>query len=175
VTNNAVYTSNFTVPTTLPTAVAGTQLLLNFGATAAPVDTPSNPSAGTVLSTETNTVFIVEENQTVYNGTFDVIADGFGGSGSGNYQYPSSGTGLYDNGSTYHYVADGSGGYTQEAYSGYDNDYFSGFQSWLSSNNGVNQYIDYYSFWNARWFVNQNTAAFLSQADAQAAADAGLT
>jgi len=32
----ALYTSNFTVPTTLPTAISGTQLLLNFGATAAP-------------------------------------------------------------------------------------------------------------------------------------------
>ena len=36
VLGTAVYTSNFTVPTTLPTAIAGTQLLLNFGATAAP-------------------------------------------------------------------------------------------------------------------------------------------
>ena len=32
----ALYTSNFIVPTTLPTAVAGTSLLLNFGATTAP-------------------------------------------------------------------------------------------------------------------------------------------
>jgi len=32
----ALYTSNFSVPTTLPTAVSGTQLLLNFGATAVP-------------------------------------------------------------------------------------------------------------------------------------------
>ena len=32
----ALYTSDFSVPTTLPTAVSGTQLLLNFGATAVP-------------------------------------------------------------------------------------------------------------------------------------------
>jgi len=32
----ALYTSNFSVPTTLPTAVSGTQLLLSFGATAVP-------------------------------------------------------------------------------------------------------------------------------------------
>jgi len=36
VVGSALYTSNFSVPTTLPTAVAGTQLLLNFGATAVP-------------------------------------------------------------------------------------------------------------------------------------------
>lgn len=36
VIGTALYTSNFTVPTTLPTAVSGTQLLLNFEATAAP-------------------------------------------------------------------------------------------------------------------------------------------
>jgi hypothetical protein len=36
ITNTAVYTSNFTKPTTLPTNIAGTQLLLNFGATSAP-------------------------------------------------------------------------------------------------------------------------------------------
>ena len=36
VNNTALYTSNFSVPTTLPTAVTGTQLLLNFGATAVP-------------------------------------------------------------------------------------------------------------------------------------------
>jgi Concanavalin A-like lectin/glucanases superfamily len=37
VKGTALYTSNFTVPTTLPTAVFGTQLLLNFGATAVPI------------------------------------------------------------------------------------------------------------------------------------------
>jgi Concanavalin A-like lectin/glucanases superfamily len=37
VVGSALYTSDFTVPTTLPTAVTGTQLLLNFGATAAPM------------------------------------------------------------------------------------------------------------------------------------------
>lgn len=36
VKGTAVYTNNFTSPTTLPTAVSGTTLLLNFGATAAP-------------------------------------------------------------------------------------------------------------------------------------------
>ena len=36
ITNTAIYTSDFTVPTTLPTAVSGTQLLLIFGATAVP-------------------------------------------------------------------------------------------------------------------------------------------
>ena len=36
ITNTAVYTDNFTVPTTLPTNITGTQLLLNFGATAVP-------------------------------------------------------------------------------------------------------------------------------------------
>jgi len=36
VNGTALYTSNFTVPITLPTAVSGTQLLLNFQATAAP-------------------------------------------------------------------------------------------------------------------------------------------
>jgi len=36
VVGTALYTSNFSVPTTLPTAVSGTQLLLNFGATAVP-------------------------------------------------------------------------------------------------------------------------------------------
>lgn len=36
VKGNTLYTGNFTVPTTLPTAVTGTQLLLNFGATAVP-------------------------------------------------------------------------------------------------------------------------------------------
>jgi len=36
VKGSALYTSNFSVPTTLPTAVSGTQLLLNFGATAVP-------------------------------------------------------------------------------------------------------------------------------------------
>ena len=36
VTNTALYTSDFSIPTTLPTAVTGTQLLLNFGATAVP-------------------------------------------------------------------------------------------------------------------------------------------
>jgi Concanavalin A-like lectin/glucanases superfamily len=36
VKGTALYTSNFSVPTTLPTAVSGTQLLLNFGATAMP-------------------------------------------------------------------------------------------------------------------------------------------
>jgi hypothetical protein len=36
VTNTAVYTANFTPPTTLPTAISGTKLLLNFGGTVAP-------------------------------------------------------------------------------------------------------------------------------------------
>jgi hypothetical protein len=36
ITNTAVYTSNFTTPTTLPTNITGTQMLLNFRATAAP-------------------------------------------------------------------------------------------------------------------------------------------
>jgi hypothetical protein len=36
VAGTAIYTENFTVPTTLPTAVSGTKLLLNFGATTAP-------------------------------------------------------------------------------------------------------------------------------------------
>jgi hypothetical protein len=36
VAGTALYTSNFSVPTTLPTDISGTQLLLNFGATAAP-------------------------------------------------------------------------------------------------------------------------------------------
>lgn len=36
VKGTAIYTSNFSVPTTLPTAVSGTELLLNFGATAVP-------------------------------------------------------------------------------------------------------------------------------------------
>jgi len=36
VNGSAIYTSNFSVPTTLPTAVSGTQLLLNFEATAVP-------------------------------------------------------------------------------------------------------------------------------------------
>jgi hypothetical protein len=36
VKGTAVYTNNFAVPTSLPTAVTGTELLLNFGATAAP-------------------------------------------------------------------------------------------------------------------------------------------
>lgn len=35
-TDTAVYTGNFTVPTSLPTAVTGTHVLLNFGATAVP-------------------------------------------------------------------------------------------------------------------------------------------
>jgi hypothetical protein len=36
VKGTALHTSNFSVPTTLPTAVSGTVLLLNFGATAVP-------------------------------------------------------------------------------------------------------------------------------------------
>ena len=36
VAGTALYTSNFSVPTTLPTNVTGTELLMNFGATAAP-------------------------------------------------------------------------------------------------------------------------------------------
>jgi hypothetical protein len=36
VKGTAVYTSNFSVPRNLPTAITGTQLLMNFGATAAP-------------------------------------------------------------------------------------------------------------------------------------------
>jgi hypothetical protein len=36
IVGTALYTSNFSVPTALPTAVSGTQLLLNFGATAVP-------------------------------------------------------------------------------------------------------------------------------------------
>jgi len=36
ITSFSVYTSNFSTPTILPTAIAGTQLLMNFGATAAP-------------------------------------------------------------------------------------------------------------------------------------------
>jgi len=36
VTNTAVYTVPFTAPSTLPTAITGTQLLMNFGGTAAP-------------------------------------------------------------------------------------------------------------------------------------------
>ena len=36
VKGTALYISNFSVPTTLPTAVSGTELLLNFGATAVP-------------------------------------------------------------------------------------------------------------------------------------------
>ena len=42
VKGTALYTSDFTVPTTLPTAVSGTQLLLNFGATAVPTVTVIN-------------------------------------------------------------------------------------------------------------------------------------
>lgn len=36
VKGSAIYTSNFSVPTSLPTVVSGTKLLLNFGATAVP-------------------------------------------------------------------------------------------------------------------------------------------
>jgi hypothetical protein len=36
VNNNGLYSSNFTIPTSLPSAISGTVLLLNFGATTAP-------------------------------------------------------------------------------------------------------------------------------------------
>ena len=77
----------------------------------------NNPIAGTVLSTETN--YITINGGQYANGTYDVIADGNGGSSNGNYQYAPSGTELYNDGSVYHYVSDGNGSYTQYYRSGY--------------------------------------------------------
>ena len=77
------------------------------------------PSAGTVLSTENTNIVINETNGSYPNGTYDVIADGNGGSTNGNYQYPSNGTVLYDDNNIYHYLANGSGGYIQYYRTGY--------------------------------------------------------
>jgi hypothetical protein len=168
VIGTALYTSNFTVPTTLPTAVSGTQLLLNFGATAVPTVASGgggNPTAGTVLSTQTNTINI---NGTDYNnGTYDVIADGNGGSTNGNYQYAASGTEFYNDG-TNSYQSDGNGGYTTVAIGGGSSDE-SNYQAWLAANSGVNQYSGSGSH-NGQWAYN--STEYGSQAEAQAAADA---
>jgi hypothetical protein len=53
VKGTALYTSDFTVPTTLPTAVSGTQLLLNFGATAVPYVAPWYADASDAAHTVT--------------------------------------------------------------------------------------------------------------------------
>ena len=54
VKGTAIYTSDFAVPTDLPTAVTGTELLLNFGATVAPTVMQFFPTS--VLSETTNWV-----------------------------------------------------------------------------------------------------------------------
>ena len=59
VTGTALYTSNFVPPTTLPTAVTGTQLLMNFGATNAPI-------------TDINDIFTDASIYGTYNGYYNV-------------------------------------------------------------------------------------------------------
>jgi hypothetical protein len=79
VRGTAVYTSNFSVPTTLPTDVAGTQLLLNFGATAAPtVTAPSTWYSDSSSAAHTVTLNGSVTQSDEGNG---VVAASFDGSG----------------------------------------------------------------------------------------------
>lgn len=82
----AIYTANFSTPTSLPTAATGTELLLNFGATAVPRvlnwydDTSSaarivNLNGGVTQSNEGNGVIAAEFNGT--NGFFDINSFNF--------------------------------------------------------------------------------------------------
>ena len=67
----------------------------------------------------TNTFYVNIDYIDHPNGTYDVIADGSGGTTNGNYQYAQPGTELYDDGAIYHYVSNGSGGYDQYYRLGY--------------------------------------------------------
>jgi hypothetical protein len=115
VNGTAVYTEDFSVPTTLPEDISGTVLLLNFDATSAP--TYTNPTDGTLLFSTGVYVTIDGFQRSV--GTVDVIADGNGGTRRENTQYATSGTEIYDDGSTYHYLSNGDGTYTQQYRYGY--------------------------------------------------------
>lgn len=90
--------------------------------------TTGNPSAGTVLSAGvTNYIEIFSTPRA--NGTYDVIADGNGGTTNGNYQYIPNGSVIYTEnginrgsfntpiGNVYYdidFVSDGAGSYTQQ-------------------------------------------------------------
>jgi hypothetical protein len=77
----------------------------------------SNPSAGTVLSASVVNYIDINGNQYA-NGTYDVIADGNGGSSNGNYTYVAE---FSDIGSdqTYRYVSNGNGTWNSVYINGY--------------------------------------------------------
>lgn len=74
VTGSAIYTSNFSAPTSLPTNVSGTQLLLNFGATAAP--TVPTPLTRSIYGTFASNTYI-STNSSISIGTGDFTFEGF--------------------------------------------------------------------------------------------------